>query len=254
VEEGTQGLHYCRLEEWKDFSLSGPRITSLSSSSVSSSEGMTPTGEETPISITTTITTPPAEGKGEVAAARELAERGKSLVSFIVENTSTSVMTIERQFGPMPSSSSLEDYSLWLTAISPLSEEEKFSLLLSRDTHSRLKRSVAGLEHYLNQLNSRRRAASMISGLGNSVRTATSSLTSLLSSLMMGGSGGREEVGEGEGEEEEETLLISTRRTEEVKEEEDAKEEENGNDSSVHQLQDEPTEREATWRRRELRK
>ena len=125
-------------------------------------------------------------------------------VSFIIEAT-TSKSSVEAQFGPMPGSERIEDLSLWLAALCPVSEAAKAQMLMSTNTITRLQRCVDGLQSYVNSINSRRQAAAVLTAAGNTVSTATATLGSFITSFLgrqRSVSGDHENFADNESEEE----------------------------------------------------
>jgi len=181
VEDGTQGLHFCRLEALQDLPLDADAAD----------------------------------------RARQLVQRGVELSKFIIEVT-TSAAAVERQFGAMPSVESVEDFSLWLAALCPLPEREKAQMLVTQSTVARLQRCVDGLQAYVNQINTRRQAASVLSAAGTTVSSASSALGNIISSLL--GRRASRESNEEEGETARETVDVSMNEshdTDEGEEDED---------------------------------
>ena len=62
------------------------------------------------------------------------------MYSIIMESYTNNRHTIETQYGPMPTDT--EAFSLWLTALSNISEKGQYQLLLCRDTIHRLQKCV----------------------------------------------------------------------------------------------------------------
>lgn len=122
----------------------------------------------------------------------------------------------------MPSVESVEDFSLWLAALCPLPEREKAQMLVTQSTVARLQRCVDGLQAYVNQINTRRQAASVLSAAGTTVSSASSALGNIISSLL--GRRSSRESNEEEGETARETVDVSMNEshdTDEGEEEED---------------------------------
>jgi len=144
VEDGTQGLHFCRLQPFCD----------------------------DPID--------PAE----VHELQPLINQGRSLLDYVAE-LSNSKSILEQRFGKFPKTNEVELFSLWLAGLSPLAEEEKLQLLLSKDTKVRLERSVERLVQYVDRINQRRQITSLISETGSTIFTSAGSvIRNMVSSFM----------------------------------------------------------------------
>ena len=67
------------------------------------------------------------------------------MCSIIMESSTNNRHTIETQYGTMPTD--MEAFSLWLTALSNISEKGQYQLLLCQDTVHRLQKCVVQAVH-----------------------------------------------------------------------------------------------------------
>ena len=92
-----------------------------------------------------------------------------------MEASASSRRNIEGQYGVMPSE--IEAFSLWLTAISPISEKDRFALLLSKDTVVRLQTCLEKLGPVVRRAAERSGTSGTVSGV---LSTALRGLTTFL--------------------------------------------------------------------------
>lgn len=115
--------------------------------------------------------------------------QGRQLAEYISEEPGIR-RKIEERYGPSPSD--IEAFSLWLTAITPMSESDKLSLLASKDTKDRLQRVQLALGAYVSQQSSNRQRAaaaaeasggqSAAGGLTGAVATAVRTMMNMIRS------------------------------------------------------------------------
>lgn len=75
---------------------------------------------------------------------------------------------MEERYGKAPLND-VENFSLWLTGLSPLTEDEKLVLLLSKNTPERLARCVERLSQYINRVNQRKQISEMLTQAGSTI-------------------------------------------------------------------------------------
>jgi Lon protease-like protein len=200
VEEGTQGLHYCRLIPYKD--------------------------------------NPIAAEDQEIV--QHLFTQGRQLAEYVSEEPGVR-RKIEERYGLAPSD--IEGFSLWLTAITPMSETDKLSLLICKDTKDRLQRAQLALGAYVSQQsasNSRQQAASSGSGgLTGAVVTAVRTMMSMIRTQRSGSQDQADEAHLTAAEQAEED-------EEEVEEEENEAENEEADEDTVMSEDDHTTTADAT--------
>jgi hypothetical protein len=114
---------------------------------------------------------------------------------------------MEERYGRAPLND-IENFSLWLTGLSPLTEEEKIYLLLSKNTKERLERCVQRLSQYIHRINQRKQLSDMLTQAGSTIFTSAGTAIRNMVSFMTnssdredsnsssGGSGGDELVGD----------------------------------------------------------
>lgn len=116
VEEGTQHLHYCNAIIFQDEPISD----------------------------------------GEKEKVQEFLNIGRFLSSQLLESASPDGFSlrskIEHKYGPIPSNDEL--FSLWLTAIVPLPENQKVALLSTTNTLQRLEVAVGSMIHLMQHVDS----------------------------------------------------------------------------------------------------
>lgn len=140
VEEGTQGLHYCRLVPYKD--------------------------------------NPIAEEDQEIV--QHLFTQGRQLAEYVSEEPGVR-RKIKERYGPAPND--IEGFSLWLAAITPMSETDKLALLSTKDTKDRLQRAQLALGAYVSQQSANRQnAANGTGGLTGAVATAVRTMMNMIRS------------------------------------------------------------------------
>lgn len=132
LEDGTQGLHHCRLEALRD-------------------EVVTPEHME---------------------ALNALKMDAHTLVAELLSNNTARQM-VDAQFGTAPSDT--EAFSMWLAAVSPLSEHDKTAVLHSRSTIDRFTLCNQRLELYLEQKRNPG-AFPLVSAFGQSIASTLSAL------------------------------------------------------------------------------
>lgn len=92
---------------------------------------------------------------------------------------------IGQRYGSAPNVSEVELFSLWLTGLSPLTEEEKLQCLLSQNTKERLERCVQRLAQYVQRIDQRRQITSMISQAGSTIFTsANNAIRNIISTIL----------------------------------------------------------------------
>jgi hypothetical protein len=92
---------------------------------------------------------------------------------------------VEHSFGPQPSGSH-EAFSLWLAALSPLTDRSKYDLLVSRNTAYRYEQCVLALRETAARRERRAALISQATSLASTAATFTASGFAALASYVMG--------------------------------------------------------------------